>query len=184
MVNERSTHIIHLDTLNRSLDSFISPTTTRWRSCGSLALISVCCRHRPLSYGTLYGCFLTSAPAVIHRCLFYPWQVERTKLVQSGLEVVQDNSVGEKFEDEREFPERIEAVWQDLLECVCDWKYIHNSKDDGENHGHEHDTKARRDNDELEILEIISGANIVEKRKARKYPPWVTNMNKLVYYSQ
>lgn len=183
MANESSVHAIHLDALNGGSNSFISPTTTRRRSRWFLALTSMGCRHRPLSHCALYGCLLPSTPAIIHDSLFYPRQIEWAKLVQSSLEVVQDNSVGKKFEDEREFPERIEAVRQDLLESVCDWKDIHNSEDDGEYHGHEHDSKAWRDNYELEILEIISGSNVVEKRKACKYPPGITNMSISAHHS-
>ena len=85
---------------------------------------------RPLSYCALYSRLLTGSPTIIYRVLFYPRQVERTKLIQSGLEVIQDNSVGKELENERKFPERIETVRKDRLESVCDRKYIHDREDD------------------------------------------------------
>ena len=91
-----------------------------------------------------------------------PRQLESTKFIQRSLEIVQDDGIGEKFEDEGEFPEGIDAHGKDRLEGVGDGTNVEDDEDDRENHGRQHDAESGGDADQFKESEVVTGANIIK----------------------
>jgi hypothetical protein len=50
------------------------------------------------------------------------------ELVERGLEVVEYDGVGETFEDEGQFPKRVDAFWEGRLECFGHGADVHDDE--------------------------------------------------------
>lgn len=77
--------------------------------------------------------------------LFCPRQVITAQLIERSLEVIENNRISEEFEDEGQFPERVDADREYGLEGVGYGADVDYGEDYGEGHGEEHDGESRGD---------------------------------------
>ena len=97
------------------------------------------------------------------------------QLIQCGLEVVEHDSVCETLEDERQFPEWIDAVRESFaLNDVRDGEYVGDDEANREDHRHQQDAEAWGNTDEFEISEFVSSLDVPEETQNRENPPWIS----------
>ena len=81
-------------------------------------------------------------------------------LIQRGLEVIQNDRVAEALENERQFPEWLDAGGQaGQIERVQNIARFNDHEDNRETHGHQHDPEPWGDNHQLHNTERIHGFN-------------------------
>ena len=100
--------------------------------------------------------------------------LEGAQAVEGGLEVVEDDGVGQALEDEGELPEGVEALGETgVVEGAGDGADVADEEADGQDHGAEHDREARRDAQDLQELEVVAVLDVPEEGDGREDPPGV-----------
>ncbi len=99
--------------------------------------------------------------------------LEGAQSVQGGLEVVQDDRVGQTFEHVRQLPEGVQAVRQLGFERVGDGQDVEDDEGDAQDHGAEHDGEPGRDADDLRHRQLVARLDVVEERDRGEDPPGV-----------
>lgn len=95
--------------------------------------------------------------------------------VEGGLEVVEDERVGEALEDEGELPEGVEAVGEvGRREGAADGRDVDDHEADAEQHGAEEESEPRRRADDGAQREAVLRVDVVEERTTSYYPPRVS----------
>jgi len=101
-------------------------------------------------------------------------QFELLEAIQSSFEVVQNNRVGETFEDEGQFPEGVDAVGQaGAFDYMGDGEDVNDDEGDADQHGDKQDCEARRDAHQLDVAEFITRFDVVEEGEDCEDPPWI-----------
>lgn len=92
------------------------------------------------------------------------------EFVEGGLEIVEDNAVGEALGDERKLPERVDnSNWYDR-------RYrqdVDNSANDAQAHAGNEQPKFGGYSDNLPKAEFVLEAYVPEKVSDGKDPPWI-----------
>lgn len=92
--------------------------------------------------------------------------------VESSLEVVKDQRVGQTFEDESELPKGVQAIGQPAASNdMRHGKYVDDDKDNRQYHGQYEDCKSGKLAEDLEHAEFVPLFDVVEQNNRREDPP-------------
>lgn len=91
-------------------------------------------------------------------------QLELLQAVESGFEIVQDDSVGEALEREGHFPERIDAIGETrAFDDVGNSENVDDNEGDADKHRGEQEGEAGRDAHELDVTEFVASLDVIEQ---------------------
>jgi hypothetical protein len=90
------------------------------------------------------------------------------KLVQRRFKVIEDDAVGEAFEDKRKFPKRVDDAYGDH---GCHGQQVDNNAGNAEAHAEEQNAETRRHLDDLDEAKLVPELDIPEEVDDGEYPP-------------